>query len=94
MMAAEESTPARSGALLFRIVAPHQHRAVLGDRVFSCEREARLSNGRISVRWSAFEDNILIQANCPTLNDAKKACRARAAGYQLPVVNPLNPPAS
>ena len=65
--------------MLFKIVGPHRHRAVLGNREFWCERETTVSEGRLSIRWSAFDGKSLLQRDCRTLNDAKKLCRATAS---------------
>jgi hypothetical protein len=78
MVAARLSTNTRHGAMLFKIVGPHRHRAVLGSREFWCERETTTADGRLSIRWSAFDGKILLQRDCRTLNDAKKLCRAIA----------------
>lgn len=69
----------RNGTMLFKIVGPHRHRAVQGDRVFWCERETTTVEGRVSVRWSAFEGKTLLQGDCRTLNEAKKWCRECAS---------------
>ena len=70
---------AGNGVMNFRIMGPHQHRAMWGDRVFWCERETTTTEGRLTSRWSAFEGKILLQRDCPTLNDAKRLCRAAAS---------------
>lgn len=77
---AQPSTNARNGAMLFKIVGPHQHRAVLGQRVFWCERESTVADGKLTVRWSAFEGKALLKCDCRTLNAAKNLCRRIAAG--------------
>lgn len=77
--AAPLSTNTRHGAMLFKIVGLHRHRAVFGNREFWCERETTTGDGRLSIRWSAFDGKILLQRDCRTLNDAKKLCRATAS---------------
>lgn len=72
------STNVRHGAMLFRIVGPHLHQAVLGDRVFLCTRESTATDVGLSVRWLAFEGQTRLDAECRTLNAAKKLCRIAA----------------
>jgi len=76
------SNATTTSAMLFRIVGPHQHRAVLGDRVFRCERETTKTDERLTIRWSAFEGQTLLAADCRTLNAAKQVCRLAAGGGQ------------
>lgn len=84
-VAAPLSTNTRHGAMLFKMVGPHRHRAMLGNRVFWCERETTMGDGRLSIRWSAFDGKILLQRDCRTLNDAKKLCRAIAGDDSPPL---------
>ena len=76
------STNTRTGALFFKIVGPHLHRAVLGKRVFLCERKATRSETGLSVRWTAFEGEMPLGTDCPTLNDAKNLCRLAACAAE------------
>jgi len=78
-------TNPKGGALLFRIVGPHQHRAELGGRIFWCQRESSAADGGLVIRWSAFEGTVLLKGGLRTLNDAKKLCRATSsAGTRRP----------
>jgi hypothetical protein len=76
---ASPSTNTRNGAMLFRIVGPHQHRAVLGKRIFSCERETITTDEKLSTLWSAFDGKTLLKGDCRTLNEAKNLCRGAAS---------------
>jgi hypothetical protein len=64
--------------MLFRIVAPHEHRAIVGHRIFWCTRQAVTTEAGLATSWSAFEGKILLAADCRTLNEAKNRCRAAA----------------
>ncbi|HVS53583.1 MAG TPA: hypothetical protein VHD62_14605 [Opitutaceae bacterium] len=64
--------------MLFKIVAPHRHRAALGERIFWCERHATVTESGLSIRWSALEGKILLKGDCRTLNEAKNLCRGAA----------------
>jgi hypothetical protein len=72
--------------LLFRIVGHHVHRAIVGGHTFSCARENTTTEGGPSFRWLALKDATVLKSDCPTLNAAKKLCRA-AASEELPSAN-------
>lgn len=74
------STGPKIGAMLFAIVGPHQHKAVVSGRVFRCVREAAIVNDVLSIRWSAFAGEALLKSDCRTLNEAKRLCRAAGKG--------------
>jgi hypothetical protein len=69
----------RAVSMLFRIVEPHRHRAILGDRIFWCERATTKTEMGLSVRWSALQGDLVLKSDCRTLNEAKNLCRIKAA---------------
>jgi len=60
----------------FRIVGPDRHQSVAGGRTFTCVRECTTSDAGIAIRWAAFNDDLLLKADCRTLNEAKNICRS------------------
>lgn len=74
----QPSTNTRNGAMLFRMVTANHHEAVVGNRIFTCQGETVTTEARVAMRWSAFDGQTCLSANCRTLNDAKKHCRIAA----------------
>ena len=66
--------------MLFRIVAPHTHRAVVGGNTFTCLRNARQTETGLLVTWAAYRGDELLKGDCRTLNEAKNHCRAASSG--------------
>jgi hypothetical protein len=64
--------------MLFRMVTRNRHEAVVGSRIFTCQGETVRIDARVAMRWSAFDGQTCLSANCRTLNDAKKQCRIAA----------------
>jgi hypothetical protein len=62
--------------MLFRIIAPHTHKAIIGKDTFVCLRA--LSEPDLAVSWSAAKNDVVLKSDCRTLNEAKKVCREAA----------------
>ncbi len=69
--------------MLFRIVAPHTHRAVVGANTFTCSRIATLADDKVSITWAAHRGDVLLKGDCRTLNEAKTLCRLDASKPQV-----------
>jgi hypothetical protein len=63
----------------FRIVGPHQHRAVVGSSTFVCIRRDSTTDGRLVITWVACRNDAVLKDDCRTLNEAKNLCRAASA---------------
>jgi hypothetical protein len=66
-------------SMLFRIVGAHRHRAIMNGHTFWCERATTKTDTGLLVRWSALQGNLILKADCRTLNEAKNLCRVKAA---------------
>jgi len=69
----------RDAAMPFRVVSPHVHRAAIGGHTFWCTRQTTATEAGLTTRWTALKDDVLLSDSCPTLNAAKKHCRAALA---------------
>jgi hypothetical protein len=70
--------------MLFRIVAPHTHRAVLSAGTFTCVRIATPTDEGLSIAWEVYRGDTLLKGDCRTLNEAKKLCRSVSSGLPSP----------
>jgi hypothetical protein len=63
----------------FRIVGPHQHKAVVGDSTFLCVRRDKAQATGVAVLWLASRNEAVLKDDCRTLNEAKNLCRQVSA---------------
>jgi hypothetical protein len=61
--------------MLFRIVAPHTHRAFAGGETFTCFRRTAKEPSGLQITWAAYRGEVLLKNDCRTLNEAKRLCR-------------------
>ena len=66
----------------FKIVGQHEHRAVVGDTIFSCVRHDTKTDAGLLISWIASRNNVVLKNDCRTLNEAKNVCRAAATENQ------------
>jgi hypothetical protein len=67
----------------FRIVATHQHRAVVGANTFLCVRRDMVNDASGGIRWIACRNGTVLNDDCRTLNQAKNLCRQVLAELSL-----------
>jgi hypothetical protein len=67
----------------FRIVGPHQHRAVVGGTAFLCVRRDTVQDEARVIVWLACRNEAVLKADCRTLNEAKNLCRQASAEERL-----------
>lgn len=67
----------------FRIVGPHQHRAVVGPTVFLCVRHDVVTDAGRVISWIASRNGTVLKDDCRTLNESKNLCRRAWAEESL-----------
>jgi hypothetical protein len=66
--------------MMFRIVAPHTHRAFMGTDTVTCIRKAVTTEAGLEISWAAYRGDQLLKGDCRTLNEAKNVCRSATNG--------------